>query len=140
MVSVSESLCIPDFGPPAAWGDWKLVDVCVAVGDRVEIGDLLARLENDSGAVEFLSPVKGRIAAAHLARHAFCKEGDLFLTVQVDSAEKAVEYDPRIIGLEERIAYQQRMIADLNDVLLEFTRRVQNVEQRLLHLEAIGDS
>jgi uncharacterized coiled-coil protein SlyX len=45
------------------------------------------------------------------------------------------EQTARFIALEERIAYQDRLLEDLNQVLVEHSATVTSLELRLLKLE-----
>lgn len=44
--------------------------------------------------------------------------------------------DDRIIALEERLAYQAKLLRELDEVVLEFTRRVVELDGRIRELEA----
>ncbi|MEO1084968.1 MAG: SlyX family protein [Acidobacteriota bacterium] len=44
--------------------------------------------------------------------------------------------EERIIELETRVAYQEKLISDLDDVIRDFTERVQKAERRILRLES----
>ncbi len=43
--------------------------------------------------------------------------------------------DERIIELETRVAYQEKLLCDLDEVVQAFAKRVEKVEQRLRGLE-----
>ena len=44
--------------------------------------------------------------------------------------------DQRIIELEERVAYQEKLLCDLDEVVQAFAKRVEQVERRLRDLKA----
>lgn len=44
--------------------------------------------------------------------------------------------EDRIIELETRVAYQEKLLCDLDEVVQAFAKRVEKVEQRLRHLQA----
>ena len=44
--------------------------------------------------------------------------------------------EDRIIELEERVAYQEKLLGDLDEVVQAFAKRVEQVEQRLRDLKA----
>ena len=44
--------------------------------------------------------------------------------------------DERIIELETRVAYQEKLLCDLDEVVQTFAKRVERVEQRLRGLES----
>ena len=49
--------------------------------------------------------------------------------------DSAVSLEKRIIDLEIRGAYQEKLIADLDEVLREFSTRVENLESLLKELK-----
>lgn len=51
-------------------------------------------------------------------------------------ADSISPMDERIIELETRVAYQDKLLADLDEVVLAFARRVEKMEQKLRLLEA----
>ena len=44
--------------------------------------------------------------------------------------------EDRIIELETRVAYQEKLLCDLDEVVQAFAKRVEKVEQRLRDLKA----
>lgn len=47
--------------------------------------------------------------------------------------------EERIIELETRVAYQERLLASLDEVVREFTVRVQGLERKLRSMHALGE-
>lgn len=47
--------------------------------------------------------------------------------------------EDRLIALEERLAYQAKLLRELDEVVLEFTRRVVELDSRVRELEAQRD-
>ncbi len=43
--------------------------------------------------------------------------------------------EERIIELETRVAYQEKLLCDLDEVVQAFAKRVEKVEKRLRHLK-----
>lgn len=52
----------------------------------------------------------------------------------------ADERDARVIDLEVRLSYQERLIESLNDVVSEFAGRVETLERHVRALEEAGDN
>lgn len=48
--------------------------------------------------------------------------------------------DDRLIQLEERLAYQARLLDQLDTVVLDFTRRLLDLEDRVRELEQAGSA
>jgi uncharacterized coiled-coil protein SlyX len=45
--------------------------------------------------------------------------------------------DARLLALEEKVAYQDKAIADLNDVVIELNRQAADLKRRMVELERL---
>lgn len=48
--------------------------------------------------------------------------------------------DARLVTLEEKVAYQDKTIAELNDVVVDLNRQVSDLKARLMQLERLVGS
>ncbi|MFK7831516.1 MAG: dihydrolipoyllysine-residue acetyltransferase [Congregibacter sp.] len=92
--SASQSLDVPvpDIGTDDAV---DLIELSVAVGDRVAEGDTLLVLESDKASMEVPSPASGVVEALHVAEGRQVKHGDLLLTLAVTSPAPADGLDAK---------------------------------------------
>jgi pyruvate dehydrogenase E2 component (dihydrolipoamide acetyltransferase) len=84
---------VPDLGSDDAV---EVIEVCVQVGDVVEVEQSLLVLESDKASIEVPSPVAGKITAIHAAEGDELKTGSLVCDIEVagdveESAEAASE-------------------------------------------------
>lgn len=50
----------------------------------------------------------------------------------------ATSTEERFVTLETKLAYQEKLLSDLNDVLLERTRQIDKLESRVKQLEQLS--
>lgn len=84
-----EQVLIPDLG--GADGV-DVIELCVAVGDSVEIEDSLIVVETDKASLDVPSTVAGVIKAIHVAEGAKVNEGDV--CVDIETSAEATELVP----------------------------------------------
>ena len=64
----------------------EIVEVCVAVGDTVQEGDILLVIETDKATVEVPSPVTGTIDTIHIQPGDLAHVGDVLVTFSTDGS------------------------------------------------------
>lgn len=79
-----ETIKVPDIG--GAEGV-EVIEICVAVGDKVEKEDSLVVLESDKASMEVPSPSAGTVESIIISDGDSLSEGDVILTLKTDAAE-----------------------------------------------------
>lgn len=69
----------------------EVIEILVAVGDRVEVEDPLITLESDKASMEIPAPITGIVREIFIAVGDHVSEGDLVLSVDADQASPADE-------------------------------------------------
>lgn len=84
----TETIKIPDLGG----GDGvEVIEVCVAVGDQVEVEDSLLVLESDKASMEVPAPKAGKVVSISLKVGDSVGEGDVILELEVEGDAPADE-------------------------------------------------
>ena len=84
----TETIKIPDLGG----GDGvEVIEVCVAVGDQVEVEDSLLVLESDKASMEVPAPKAGKVVSISLKVGDSVGEGDVILELDVEGDAPADE-------------------------------------------------
>ncbi len=84
----SQEVTVPDIGSDDAV---DLVEISVAVGDRVEEGDTLVVLESDKASMEVPSPAAGEVEALRVEEGQQVSQGDVLLVLRGAAAAAAPE-------------------------------------------------
>ena len=90
-----EQVTVPDIGGA---DDVELIEICVAIGDHIELEQSLIVLESDKASMEVPSPVAGKLVALHV------KEGD---TLAMGALLADIESDAQSAVAEEAPVQQQ---------------------------------
>lgn len=85
-----ETVKIPDLGGAESV---DVIELCVSVGDTVEVEDSLIVLETDKASMDVPSPVAGTVKAIHVAEGASVNEGDI--CVDIETSAVAAEEAPK---------------------------------------------
>lgn len=87
----SVTINVPDIGDAEGV---EVIELCVAIGDTVELEQPLIVLESDKASMEIPSPHAGKVLELLVGEGAELSEGDAILTMEVesiDAAESAVQ-------------------------------------------------
>ena len=87
-----QDIVVPDLGN---FADVSVIDVLVAVGDRVEAETPLVTLETDKAAMDVPSPVAGKITELLVAKGSKVSRGTVIAQVAVDSANSVASPGPQ---------------------------------------------
>lgn len=86
-----EQITVPDIGGA---DDVELIELCVNIGDQIELEQSLIVLESDKASMEVPSPVAGKLIALHV------KEGDTLtmgaLIADIETEGQAVATEPAV--------------------------------------------
>ena len=110
-MSVQE-IKIPDLGVE---GTVEVIEINVAIGDRVAVDDTLVVLESDKASLEVPAPISGRVERLNLKLGDQVKQGDFLLNLIMDeesveatssgAGQSKIEFDA---GLSEEPALSER--------------------------------
>jgi len=99
-LSLETEILVPALGD---FEDVEVIEVLIAVGDRVEVEDPLITLESDKATMEIPSPVAGEVVAIRVRLGDRVCEGSLFAVVRQEAAAVASE-TPALPRAVERTA------------------------------------
>lgn len=85
-----EIIKVPDMGGSDAV---EVIEICVAVGDSVDVDQSLIVVESDKASMEIPAPFAGTIVALKLAEGDEVKKGDLILEMDVQGQAEKKEID-----------------------------------------------
>jgi pyruvate dehydrogenase E2 component (dihydrolipoamide acetyltransferase) len=74
---------VPDLG---SFKDVAVIELLVAVGDRLELESSIATLETDKATMDVPSPVAGVVKVLHISRGMTVNSGDLVATVEAEES------------------------------------------------------
>lgn len=86
-----ETIKVPDIG--GAEGV-EVIEICVAVGDQVEVEDSLVVLESDKASMEVPSPIAGTVVSVAIADGDSLSEGNVIL--ELETAGDAAAPEPEV--------------------------------------------
>lgn len=81
-----ETVVVPDLG---GGSDVECIEVCVAVGDSIDVEQSLVVLESDKASMEVPSPLAGVVTAISVSTGDTMNEGDALMQVEVTAAAAA---------------------------------------------------
>ena len=118
-----EQVLIPDLG--GADGV-DVIELCVAVGDSVEIEDSLIVVETDKASLDVPSTVAGIVKAIHVAEGAKVNEGDVCVDIETSAAaesapaeEVAAQPAPAVAAASEEVEVAPVAVAASSPAELE---------------------
>lgn len=79
----TEMIKVPDLGGAS---DVEVIEICVAVGDSVEVEDSLVVLETDKASMEVPSPQAGKVVAILISEGDTINEGEIIVELETASA------------------------------------------------------
>ena len=79
----AEQVVIPDIGDAK---DVEVIEICVAIGERVAENDALIVIESDKASMEVPAPFEGTIADISMALGDVVNTGDSIATIEVEAA------------------------------------------------------
>ena len=96
----AKEILVPDMGSDSA----LVIELCVAVGDRVEEGDTIVVAETDKASVDVPSDFSGEITEIHVAVDAAISQGDKLATVLTEAAASSEPATPAASEKQEPAA------------------------------------
>ncbi|WP_299982540.1 dihydrolipoyllysine-residue acetyltransferase [uncultured Pseudoteredinibacter sp.] len=81
-----ETLSVPDLGGAS---DVEVIEVCVAVGDELELEQSIVVLETDKATMEVPCTKAGKVTAVHISEGGKLNEGDALVDIEVVASESA---------------------------------------------------
>jgi len=95
-----QTVAVPDLGGA---NDVDVIEICVAIGDDVEVEQSIVVLETDKATMEIPCPVGGKILAIHVADGSKLNEGDPLIDIEVagEVAQENSEPVPEAAVVEE---------------------------------------
>ena len=103
---MSELIKVPDVG-----GEGEVIEILVAVGDRVEVEQSLVTLESDKASMELPSPKAGVIKAIKVKIGDTLKEGDDLVELEIEGGEQAADEQPAEQAKAEEPKQQEQQAA-----------------------------
>lgn len=99
----AEQVVIPDIGDAK---DVEVIEICVAIGERVAENDALIVIESDKASMEVPAPFEGTIADISLALGDVVNTGDSIATIEVEAATSKTE-EAESDSTQERVETDQ---------------------------------
>lgn len=90
--SATHEVCIPDIGGAT---DVTVIEIAVAVGDKIEAEDSLITLEGDKASMEVPSPFAGEVTDIKLKEGDKVSEGDVILIIKTTEAVETEKKAPK---------------------------------------------
>ncbi|NLY59495.1 MAG: dihydrolipoyllysine-residue acetyltransferase [Gammaproteobacteria bacterium] len=103
---MSEVIKVPDVG-----GEGEVIEILVAVGDRVEVEQSLVTLESDKASMELPSPRAGVVKAIKVKIGDTLKEGDDLVELEIEGGEQAADEQPAEQAKAEEPKQQEQQAA-----------------------------
>lgn len=102
----TEIIKVPDIGGDS---DVEVIEVCVAVGDRVEAEDSLVVLESDKASMDIPSPKSGVVKAIKINVGDQVSEGHDILELELEGTDAAVQETPAVASQAAAAPVQQEV-------------------------------
>ncbi|WP_299773677.1 dihydrolipoyllysine-residue acetyltransferase [uncultured Pseudoteredinibacter sp.] len=104
-----ETLSVPDLGGAS---DVEVIEVCVAVGDELELEQSIVVLETDKATMEVPCTKAGKVTAVHVIEGGKLNEGDALVDIEVAAsevtpAEEVVEPAVETPAVEEAVVVKK---------------------------------
>jgi pyruvate dehydrogenase E2 component (dihydrolipoamide acetyltransferase) len=106
-----ETVKVPDIGGSEGV---EVIEICVAVGDQVELEDSLVVLESDKASMEIPSPMAGKVTAIKISDGDNLSEGDVILEIEVEGSvteEAAPEVEAETVAPAENVVEEAAPVA-----------------------------
>lgn len=119
----SKVLLVPDMGSDSA----QVIELSVAVGDRIEEGDTIVVAETDKASVDVPAEASGEITEIHVAVDASISQGDKLVTIMADAvAAPAETVSEPIKPAVDSAAASSEKSSPVKDAVVEDTQIVEN--------------
>jgi pyruvate dehydrogenase E2 component (dihydrolipoamide acetyltransferase) len=89
----TETVLVPDLGGAESV---DVIEVCVAVGDVLELEQSIVVLETDKASMEIPSPFAGKVVAMHVNEGDSLSEGAALLDLEIEGAQASSEADAEL--------------------------------------------
>ncbi len=86
-----QTLSVPDLGGA---NDVDVIEICVAVGDELELEQSIVVVETDKATMEIPATIVGKVTAVHVSDGDKVNEGDALIDLEVAAASDTAEAEP----------------------------------------------
>lgn len=111
----TETVLVPDLGGAESV---DVIEVCVAVGDVLELEQSIVVLETDKASMEIPSPYAGKVVAMHVNEGDSLTEGAALLELEVEDAQASAE-PPAETETEVKVEAKSESTVDGTPVAVE---------------------
>ncbi|MCY4130833.1 MAG: 2-oxo acid dehydrogenase subunit E2 [Gammaproteobacteria bacterium] len=131
------NVVIPDVGEAQ---DVEVIEICVEIGQQVEIDDALLVIESDKASMEVPSPKAGKVKSIDVKLGDIIDTGDLVAVLEVEASEaEAAETTPPIDATDAVEAGVAERTTDEDESITQSTTADGHDERFEIRLPELGD-